>query len=161
MNVFASEINKLKGWKWVEISVDNDYSTSFKMGRIYKKTVMLPEQQAEHDNLSKRIVELGDALEAEDEKALEAEDEKKALEEYQLIEKRLSEIEEASNVYEPGEQARAGGFLSISYDGLLSWRAGYVRSEDDIKPLSDNEIPVALVPDSCTITLKIRGKTPL
>ncbi len=126
--------------------MENDYSTGFKMGRIYKKTVMLPEQQAEHDNLSKRIVELGDALEAEDEK--------KALEEYQLIEKRLSEIEEASNVYEPGEQARAGGFLSISYDGLLSWRAGYVRSEDDIKPLSDNEIPVAPVPDSSNRGIK-------
>ena len=63
------------------------------------------------------------------------------------IDQRLGEIEAArsvlqarSLVYDPGEIARAGVFVSIDAEGLLSIARGYVRPED--------EAPVVVEPDS-------------
>jgi ParB family transcriptional regulator, chromosome partitioning protein len=124
-----------EGWKWIAVAVDFPYG----------HTNGLRELEGERVNLTEEERVALDALNAEYVKI--EEDYQDADELPDEIDQRLGEIEAArsvlearSLVYEPAEIARAGVFVSIDAEGLLSIARGYVRPED--------EAPVVVAPES-------------
>ena len=124
-----------EGWKWIAVAVDFPYG----------HTNGLRELEGEPADLTEEERATLDALNAEHAKI--EEDYQDADELPDEIDQRLGEIEAArsvlearSLVYDPAEIARAGVFVSIDAEGLLSIARGYVRPED--------EAPVVVEPES-------------
>jgi ParB family chromosome partitioning protein len=124
-----------EGWKWIAAAVDFPYGHTHSLRELKGEPVDLTQEER---------VAL-DALNAEYAKI--EEDYREADELPDEIDQRLGEIEAArsvlearSLVYEPAEIARAGAFVSIDAQGLLSIARGHVRRED--------EAPVAVEPES-------------
>jgi ParB family transcriptional regulator, chromosome partitioning protein len=124
-----------EGWKWIAVAVDFPYG----------HTSGLREIEGEPADLTDEERTTLDALNAEHVKI--EEDYQDADELPDEIDQRLGEIEAArsvlegrSLVYDPAEIARAGVFVSIDAEGLLSIARGYVRPED--------EAPVVVEPES-------------
>ena len=124
-----------EGWKWIAVAVDFPYG----------HTNGLREIEGEPADLTEEERATLDALNAEHAKI--EEDYQDADELPDEIDQRLGEIEAArsvlearSLVYDPAEIARAGVFVSIDAEGLLSIARGYVRPED--------EAPVVVEPES-------------
>jgi ParB family chromosome partitioning protein len=123
-----------EGWKWIAVAVDFPY------GHING----LRELGGEPVDLTKEERTTLDALNVEYAKI--EEDYQDADELPDEIDQRLGEIEEArsvfearSLVYDPAEIARAGVFVSIDAEGLLSVDRGYVRPEDEASAVVDAE----------------------
>jgi ParB family transcriptional regulator, chromosome partitioning protein len=115
-----------EGWKWIAVAVDFPYG----------HTNGLREIEGEPADLTKEEQAALDALNAEYAKI--EEDYQDADELPDEIDQRLGEIEAArsvlearSLVYDPAEIARAGVFVSIDAEGLLSVARGYARPEDE------------------------------
>jgi ParB family chromosome partitioning protein len=125
-----------EGWKWIAVAVDFPYGHTNGLREIEGEPVDLTEEErmtldalnAEHARIEE---DYQDADELPDE-----------------IDRRLGEIEAARSVlearplvYDPAEIARAGVFVSIDAEGLLSVDRGYVRTEDEaltvVEPESD------------------------
>src|SRR3984893_9090716 len=124
-----------EGWKWIAVAVDFPYG----------HTNGLRELEGEPANLTEEEPAKLDALNAEHAKI--EEDYQDADELPDEIDQRLGEIEAArsvlearSLVYDPAEVARAGVFINIDTEGLLSIARGYVRPED--------EAPMVVEPES-------------
>ena len=124
-----------EGWKWIAVAVDFPYG----------HTNGLREIEGEPADLTEEERATLDALNAEHAKI--EEDYQDADELPDEIDQRLGEIEAARSVlesrsliYDPAEIARAGVFVSIDAEGLLSIARGYVRPED--------EAPVVVEPES-------------
>ena len=116
-----------EGWKWIEVSVDLPYGFNLGMRRL---TGTLAELSAEDQAKLEVLKGEQEQLEAEFEGAEELPDE---------IDVRLGELETQIEVlenqpviYDPAEIARAGVFLSLDRDGLLSVQRGFVRAVDEI-----------------------------
>src|SRR5665213_2336139 len=123
-----------EGWKWIAVAVDFPYG----------HTNGLRELDGEPADLTEEERTTLDALDAEHAK-IEA-DYQDADELPDEIDQRLGEIEAArsvfearSLVYDPAEIARAGVFVSIDAEGLLSVDRGYVRPEDEAPAVVDPE----------------------
>src|SRR5712692_453742 len=115
-----------EGWKWIALAVDFPYGHTNGLRELGGEPVDLTED--ERGTL--------DALNAEYAKI--EEDYQDADEFPDAIDQRLGEIEKArsafearSLIYDPAEIARAGVFISIDAEGLLSVDRGYVRPEDE------------------------------
>jgi ParB family chromosome partitioning protein len=124
-----------EGWKWIAVAVDFPYGHTNGLRELEGEPVDLAEE--ERATL--------DALNAEQAKI--EEDYQDADELPDEIDQRLGEIEAARSiletrplVYDPAQIARAGVFVSIDAEGLLSIARGYVRPED--------EAPVIVEPES-------------
>ena len=116
---------KSEGWAWIEIAFDEDYRAGDKMRQIRAKPVDLSaEDQATVDQLTARRAEIEDATYQEDETALG---------EFDEIEVKLAALGEKARAFNPKDQAIAGGFLCISFNGKLKGKLGFIRSEDDPK----------------------------
>ena len=126
-----------EGWKWIAVAVDFPYG----------HTIGLREIEGEPADLTEEERATLDALNAEHAKI--EEDYQDADELPDEIDQRLGEIEAARSVlesrsliYDPAQIARAGVFISIDAEGLLSIARGYVRPED--------EAPVIVEPERST-----------
>jgi len=115
-----------EGWKWVEVAPEFPYGHTYGLRRLSGTEVPISdEEQAAHDALQAEFDQL-------EEKYAEADDMPEE------VDKRLGEIEtalaafeERPVVYEPGDIARAGAFISIDSAGVLRVERGYVRPEDE------------------------------
>jgi ParB family chromosome partitioning protein len=123
-----------EGWKWIAVAVDFPYG----------HTNGLRELDGERTDLTEEERSTLDALNAEHVKI--EEDYQDADELPDEIDQRLGEIEAARSilearplVYDPAEIARAGVFVSIDTEGLLSIVRGYVRPEDEAPSVVDPE----------------------
>ena len=123
-----------EGWKWIAVAVDFPYG----------HTNGLRELDGEPADLTEEERATLDALNAEYAKI--EEDYQDADELPDEIDQRLGEIEKArsafearSLIYDPAEIARAGVFVSIDAEGLLSIDRGYVRPEDEAPAVADPE----------------------
>lgn len=123
-----------EGWKWIAVAVDFPYGHTNGLREIEGEPADMTEEER---------VTL-DALNAEYSKI--EEDYQDADELPGEIDQRLGEIEVArsvlearSLVYDPAEIARAGVFVSIDAEGLLSVGRGYVRPEDETPMAAEPE----------------------
>jgi ParB family transcriptional regulator, chromosome partitioning protein len=124
-----------EGWKWIAVAVDFPYGHTNGLREIEGEPVDLTEEErATLDALNAEYAKIEEDYQDADELPDE-------------IDQRLGEIEAARSVlearsliYHPAEIARAGVFVSIDAEGLLSIARGYVRPED--------EAPVVVEPES-------------
>lgn len=124
-----------EGWKWIAVAVDFPFGHSNGLREIEGEPFDLTEEErATLDALNAEYAKIEEDYQDADELPDE-------------IDQRLGEIEAArsvlearSLVYDPAEIARAGVFVSIDAEGLLSIVRGYVRPED--------EAPVIVEPES-------------
>lgn len=122
-----------EGWKWISVAVEFPYGHAGGLRELDSEPVDLTEEErATLDALNAEYTR----IEAEYQDADELPDD---------VDQRLGEIEKArsafearSLVYDPAEIARAGVFVSIDAEGLLSIDRGYVRPEDEA-PVVDPE----------------------
>ena len=126
-----------EGWKWISVAVDFPYG----------HTNGLREIEGEPTDLTEEERSTLDALNAEHDKI--EEDYQDADELPDEIDQRLGEIEVARSVlesrsliYEPAQIARAGVFVSIDAEGLLSIARGYVRPGDEAPNVVEPESEV-------------------
>jgi ParB family chromosome partitioning protein len=124
----AREAEKLRGegWKWIEAAVDFPYGHSAGLRRLTGEAPPLSEEeQAVRDALRAELGELEDTYAEEPEYPDEVD---ARLGE---IEAALQEFDERPAIYDPGEIARSGVFVSVDRDGNLRIARGYVRPEDE------------------------------
>jgi ParB family chromosome partitioning protein len=121
-----------EGWKWIAVAAEFPY----------RYTNGLREIEGEPADLTEEERATLDALNAEYAKI--EEDYQNADELPDEIDQRLGEIEMArsafearSLIYDPTEIARAGVFISIDAEGMLSIDRGYVRPEDEAPVVAD------------------------
>ena len=123
-----------EGWKWIAVAVDFPYGHTNGLRELDGEPADLTEEErATLDALNAEYAK----IEADYQDADELPDE---------IDQRLGEIEMArsafearSLIYDPAEIARAGVFVSIDAEGLLSIDRGYVRPEDEAPAVVDPE----------------------
>ncbi|MEO0510822.1 MAG: ParB N-terminal domain-containing protein [Verrucomicrobiota bacterium] len=116
---------KENGWAWIEIAFDRDFNAGSKMRLIHAHEIALSEaDQQEKEKLEKRYEEIEEAAEDVNDQAISECDE---------IDQKLDLLRDKSLAYKSEEIAISGGFLSLSHDGTLDVRLGYVRREDDPK----------------------------
>jgi ParB family transcriptional regulator, chromosome partitioning protein len=116
-----------EGWKWISVAVDFPYGHNSGLRELKGTPADLTiEEQTTKDALNAEH----DKLEAEYQDADELPDE---------VDQRLGEIEAAllafedrAMIYDPADVARAGVFISIDSEGVLSLDRGYVRPEDEL-----------------------------
>lgn len=122
----GAEAIAAEGWKWIEVAVSFPYGHQHGLRQLVGTTVDLTEEEratreALRDEYDRIEAEYGEADELPDE-----------------IDERLGEIEQALDafeprpaIYDPGDIAMAGAFVSIAADGALSVDRGYVRPDDE------------------------------
>src|SRR5713226_5003839 len=123
-----------EGWKWIAVAVDFPYGHTNGLRQLDGEPADLTEEeQGTLDALNTEYAK----IEADYQDADELPDE---------IDQRLGEIETAwsasearSLIYDPADVARAGVFISIDAEGLLSIDRGYVRPEDEAPASADPE----------------------
>jgi ParB family chromosome partitioning protein len=123
-----------EGWKWIAVAVDFPYGHTNGLRELDGEPADLTEEeQGTLDALNTEYAK----IEADYQDADELPDE---------IDQRLGEIETArsafearSLIYDPVDIARAGVFISIDAEGLLSIDRGYVRPEDEVPEVIDPE----------------------
>jgi ParB family transcriptional regulator, chromosome partitioning protein len=125
-----------EGWKWIAVAVDFPYGHSNGLREIEGEPVDLTEEErATLDALNAEYAKIEEDYQDADELPDE-------------IDQRLGEIEAARSVlesrsliYDPAEIGRAGVFVSIDAEGLLSIARGYVRPEDEAPVVkTENEV---------------------
>ncbi|WP_157343786.1 ParB/RepB/Spo0J family partition protein [Bradyrhizobium pachyrhizi] len=122
-----------EGWKWISVAIDLPYGHTRGLRELDGVSADLSaEEQASIEALKAEYAR----LEAEYDSVYELPDE---------VDQRLGEIETALAafddrpiVYQPAEIARAGVFVGIDAEGLLSVDRGYVRPEDEL-PVAEPE----------------------
>jgi ParB family chromosome partitioning protein len=123
-----------EGWKWIAVAVEFPYGHTNGLRELDGEPVDLTEEErATLDALNAEYIK----IEVEYQDADEFPD---------AIDQRLGEIERArsafearSLIYDPAEIARAGVFISIDAEGLLSVDRGYVRPVDEAPAGADPE----------------------
>lgn len=133
-----AEVIAAEGWKWISVAVEFPYGHVGGLRELEGEPVDLTEEEratldALNSDYAKIEPDYQDADELPDD-----------------IDQRLGEIETARSalearplVYDPAEIARAGVFISIDSEGLLSIDRGYVRPEDEAPAVAatDREAP--------------------
>ncbi|TRL37179.1 ParB/RepB/Spo0J family partition protein [Methylosinus sporium] len=128
----AAEAVAAEGWKWVEVAVSFPFGhTNGLRELVGAPTELTNDEQATIDSLEAEH----ESLETEYERVDELpEDVDRRLGE---IETALAELQNRPRSFDPSDVARAGAFVSIDAEGLLSVDRGYVRAEDE--PLAHEE----------------------
>lgn len=124
MERLEKEAEKLKGWKWVETTLERPESVQTSTSQLHPSGYALPEDlQAEEKRLEKELAELEALAEFSEEQQ----------QRYWEIEDRLGDIDYIKDDYEvfdPDEMALAGCVVGISHGGDISIRRGLVKVED-------------------------------
>jgi len=129
-----------EGWKWIEVAIELPYGHTRGLRELDGVPADLSaEEQATIEALKAEYA----SLEAEYDSVDELPDE---------VDQRLGEIETALAafddrpvIFQPADITRAGVFVSIDSEGVLSVDRGYVRPEDEVptaepEPSSDGEL---------------------
>jgi ParB family chromosome partitioning protein len=132
-----SEAIAAEGWKWIEVAPDFSYGHVFGLRQFRGEVAPLTAEeeaardalQAEFDRLSEEYAGADDLPDAVDERLSE-------------LETALEGFTERPVVFDPGDVARAGAFVSIAPDGGLRVERGYVRPEDEL-PMAPEADPAA------------------
>lgn len=115
-----------EGWRWVEVARDFAYGHVIGLRRIASAEAPLGgDEQSRLDALAEEQAR----LEREYEDAQELPDEVDAR--IGAIEAELEALDNRPGVYDPEDVARAGAFVSLSYEGRIRVERGYVRPEDE------------------------------
>ena len=116
-----------EGWRWIEVAPDFAYGHAYGLRQLRGEAVALT---AEEEATLAALQQEADDIEAASAEAEELTDEQ---------DQRMAEIEtamEALNdrpvLFDAGEVARAGAFVSIAPDGSLRVERGFVRLEDEL-----------------------------
>jgi ParB family chromosome partitioning protein len=121
----AQEI-RAEGWKWVEVALDFAYGHTYGLrGLRGTQPPLTTEEEANADALRAEA----EKLETEYEDAPEYPEE--VGQRLAEIEETLTAIDERPEVFDAGDVAIAGAFVSIDRDGGLRVQRGYVRREDE------------------------------
>jgi ParB family chromosome partitioning protein len=132
-----SEAIAAEGWKWIEVAPDFSYGHVFGLRQLRGEVAPLTAEeeaardalQAEFDRLSEDYAGADDLPDAVDERLSE-------------LETALEGFTERPVVFDAGDIARAGAFVSIAPDGGLRVERGYVRPEDEL-PVAPEADPAA------------------
>jgi ParB family chromosome partitioning protein len=124
---------RAESWKWIEVVTELPYGYGHGLRQLSGREVPMTDEetatrdalQAEFDDLEAEYAEAQDVPEEIDQRLGE-------------IETALEALEDRPVVYEPGDIARAGAFVSIDSTGALRVERGYVRPEDEL-PIDDDE----------------------
>jgi ParB family transcriptional regulator, chromosome partitioning protein len=126
-----------EGWKWVEVAPDFAYGHAYGLRQLRGEPVALT---AEEEATLAALQQEADDIETASAEAEELTDEQ---------DQRMAEIETAMEalhdrpvLFDAGEVARAGAFVSIAPDGSLRVERGYVRPEDEM-PVEEEQVPGA------------------
>jgi ParB family chromosome partitioning protein len=134
-----AEIIAAEGWKWITVAVNFPFGHTDDLRELDGiQADLTDEERATIDALKTEF----DKLEADYQDADELPDE---------VDQRLGEIEAALSVfeaqpmiYDPADIARAGVFVSIDDEGVLSADRGYVRPEDEAPVVVDVGVEAAV-----------------
>jgi ParB family chromosome partitioning protein len=157
----AAEAVAAEGWKWVEVSVSFPFGhTNGLRELVGVSTELTDDEQATIDSLEAEH----ESLETEYEKVDELpEDVDRRLGE---IETALAELQNRPRSFDSADVARAGAFVSIDAEGLLSIDRGYVRHEDEAPAHEENtnedagtvELSPAIAPAVPQAVITIEGR---
>ncbi|WP_166143180.1 ParB/RepB/Spo0J family partition protein [Methylosinus sp. RM1] len=157
----AAETVAAEGWKWVEVAVSFPFGhTNGLRELVGAPTELTDDEQATIDSLEAEH----ESLETEYEKVDELpEDVDRRLGE---IETALAELQNRPRSFNPADVARAGAFVSIDAEGLLSVDRGYVRPEDEPPAHEENanedagtgEFSPAIAPATQQAVITIEGR---
>ncbi|WP_245571511.1 ParB/RepB/Spo0J family partition protein [Neorhizobium alkalisoli] len=123
-----ADILKVKGWKWVEISLEASAIHNGGFARIFPVNRVATEaEQVELSSLGEQFDEIAARIDncAEGDPATEA-DEATLYE----IEQQIEAIRNAAKVYDVQEKALAGSVVTIGNGGTLQIETGLVRADD-------------------------------
>jgi len=113
-----------QGWKWVHAALTVSYGEKQNFDRLIPLNQELTEEEASHyASLEAKRDALAEADELNDAQ-------EKLLHE---IESELDALDERPDVYAAEDMARAGAFVTVSYDGRLVCDVGFVRPEDRVR----------------------------
>ncbi|WP_333692813.1 ParB/RepB/Spo0J family partition protein [Phaeobacter italicus] len=123
-----AEVIATEGWKWIEVSLDLPYGYSHGLRRLNGDPApMTDDEGAAHAKLLAEYRALEEEYEGQDEFPEE-------------IDARLGELEVAMEkletrplIFDAGEIARAGAFVTLDRYGELAVYRGFVRPEDEPK----------------------------
>jgi ParB family chromosome partitioning protein len=119
------------GWKWSEFSIDFPYGHTAGLRRLpATQAPLTEEEQARHDAVLAEYAALSDEFEGAEELPEEVD---RRLGE---LEQSIAAVDERLPVYDPADMARAGVFVSLDYQGALKIEGGYIRPEDEVRPMS-------------------------
>lgn len=121
-----------EGWKWVLAAVDLPFHPTQGMRELAGTPQTLTQEQ---DALLARLQEEGEQIESEWADADELPEEIAAR--IEAIDREIDALLDQPVVYEPGDIAIAGVFVSIDRDGALTVDRGYVRAEDELVPAQE------------------------
>lgn len=119
---------KIKGWKWVDTSLEASALHNGGFARIFPKSNVPTEaEQTELACLAEQFNMIAGRIEdyAEGDPTIGADEDELA-----GIERRMEEIRNAAKVYDPKEKALAGCILTIAHNGTLQTEQGLVRADD-------------------------------
>ncbi|PYE30254.1 ParB family chromosome partitioning protein [Rhizobium sp. PP-F2F-G38] len=140
----AAEPLKIKGWKWVQVSLEAPSIYGGGFGRIHPlEDVPTEAEQSDLASLDAQFDTIAARLEdyAEGDPAIEADEAALA-----GIEQRIETIRSAAKVYDTAEKALAGCIVAIGHSGALQVEMGLVRAED-MKALRRLRQPEAVAGD--------------
>ena len=117
-------IIKTEGWRWIEAAVDFPWNHQ-RNYRALKPTApaLTDKEQAELEAL---MTEQGELENIETEELTEADRAR-----FETLKHRIATLENKSAVYDDAQKAKAGAFVSLRDDGILSIERGYIRREDE------------------------------
>lgn len=122
-----AEAISAEGWKWTEVAPDFAYGHTYGLRRLFGEQIALTDEeqatrgalQAELDGLEETYAGGEDLPDEVDTRLAE-------------IETAIAVLDERPLVFDAGEVARAGTFVSIDSAGQLRVDRGYVRAEDEL-----------------------------
>jgi ParB family chromosome partitioning protein len=146
---------KAEGWRWIEIAQDFPYGHTAGLRRIAgEETALSDEDHARREALRDEMAAIEERyFQDGDEEAPEEVDRRLG-----EIEAELDGLENRPLIYDPGDIAIAGAFISIDGDGRLKAERGYVRPEDESTAEDDPKAGIANAAFRQTVEIHHVGK---
>jgi ParB family chromosome partitioning protein len=129
-----SEAIRAEGWKWIDVAPDFAYGHTYGLRQLRGEQIPLTDDeqstrhalQAEMDGLEETYAEAEELPDEVDQRLGE-------------IETALAAFDDRPQVFDPEEVARAGAFVSIDGSGAPRIERGYVRPEDELPIVPEND----------------------
>ncbi|QGM99843.1 ParB/RepB/Spo0J family partition protein [Methylocystis parvus] len=119
---------RAEGWKWLGTAIEFPYGHTNGLRRLLgTQAPLIDEEQSRYDAAVAEYNRLSEEHESADD--LPEEVDRRIAE----LEAELAAVDERPAVYDRGEIARAGVFVSIDYNGRLKVERGFVRPEDEAR----------------------------
>lgn len=120
----ATALQEAEGWKWAQVYLD--YPHSHGLRRTYPQPVdMSAEDQTALDAAQAEFNGMTEQYES----AEELPDDVDAR--FGELEAEIERLEAKRQAYDPGDIARCGAFVILSYDGTVRVERGFMRAEDE------------------------------